>query len=176
MLNKALRTLQVETLLKMGIFIRDLHQNIEQLYSKQSNQIHDAKTTITVYRGQAMVKEDFENKIKQGGLISFNNFLSTSDDRKVAIRFIPKGLQSTDTNTFRVLFEMTINRSISSAPFARIHQLSYFKSENEILFSMNTVFRVQQIKQIQESGMTLWQVKLTFTSDNDDQQLNVLTQ
>ncbi|CAF2718673.1 unnamed protein product [Rotaria sp. Silwood2] len=175
MLNKALRTLQVETLLKMGIYVRDLHRNIKKLNSEQPNETPGATTTFTVYRGQTMFKEDFKNKIKQGGLISFNNFLSTSDDRKVALRFIPKGLQSAENNTIRVLFEMSINRSISSAPFARIHQFSYFKKEKEILFSMHTVFRVQQIQEIEDSGIVLWQVRLTFTSDNEDQQLKTLT-
>ncbi|CAF3134546.1 unnamed protein product [Rotaria sp. Silwood2] len=139
------------------------------------NEIHGATTTFTVYRGQVMIKEDFENKIKQGGLISFNNFLSTSDDRKVALRFIPKGSQSTDDNTIRVLFEMAINRSISSAPFARIDKFSYFKTEKEILFSMHSVFRVQQVTEIEDSGIRLCQVKLTLTTENDDEQLNALT-
>ncbi|CAF2656005.1 unnamed protein product [Rotaria sp. Silwood2] len=173
MLNKALRTLQVETLLKMGIFIRDLHQNIQKLHSEQSNEIHSETTAITVYRGQTMVKEDFENKIKQGGLISFNSFLSTSDDRKVAIRFISKGLPEKDT--IRVLFKMTINRSISSAPFARIYAFSYFKTEKEILFSMNTVFHVEKIQEIDHTGMIFWQVKLTLISENDDKQFNALS-
>ncbi|CAF4481408.1 unnamed protein product, partial [Rotaria sp. Silwood2] len=175
MLNKALRTLHVETLLKMGIYIRDLHRNIKKLHSEQSSETHGPPTTFTVYRGQTMLKEDFENKIKQGGLISFNNFLSTSDDRKVALRFIPKGSQSTDNNTSRVLFEMAINRSISSAPFARIDKFSYFKTEKEILFSMHSVFRVQQVTEIEDSGIRLCQVKLTLTTENDDEQLNALT-
>ncbi|CAF3866961.1 unnamed protein product [Rotaria sp. Silwood1] len=76
MLNKALGTLEVETLLKMGVFIRDLHQNIEKLHSEQTNDIH------TVYRGKTMTKKEFDSKIKPGGLMSFNNFLSTSEDRK----------------------------------------------------------------------------------------------
>ncbi|CAF4695638.1 unnamed protein product [Rotaria sp. Silwood1] len=40
MLNKALNDLHVETLLKMGIFMRDLHKNIDKLHSEQTNGIH----------------------------------------------------------------------------------------------------------------------------------------
>ncbi|CAF3787882.1 unnamed protein product, partial [Rotaria sp. Silwood1] len=173
MLNKALGTLQVETLLKMGVFIRDLHQNIEKLHSEQTNDIH------TLYRGKTMTKKDFDSKIQQGGLMSFNNFLSTSEERKVALHFIEEGLNSNNKNKIGVLFEMTIDRSIPSAPFADIQKFSYFNTENntekEILFSMNTVFRVQQMKEIQDSGITIWQVKLTLTTENDDKQLNALT-
>ncbi|CAF1390096.1 unnamed protein product [Rotaria sordida] len=169
MLNKALGTLQVETLLKMGVFIRDLHQNIKKIHLEQINDID------TVYRGKTMPKKEFDSKIKQDGLMSFNNFLSTSIDRHVALHFIEEGLKSNKDKT-GVLFEMTIDQSNSLTPFARIKEFSYFKKENEILFSMHTVFRVQQIKEIHENMMTIWQVKLTLTSDSDDQQLNTLTQ
>ncbi|CAF1434436.1 unnamed protein product, partial [Rotaria sordida] len=173
MLNKALAKLQVETLLKMGIFIRDLHRNIEKLHAEQTNETFDGATKeITVYRGKAMTQEDF-NKIKQGGLLSFNNFLSTSTDRTVAIGFIQEGLES---KKIGVLFKMNIDRSSasSSAPFARINEHSYFKKENEILFSMHTVFRVHQIEEKKHDGIKFWRVKLTLTNANDDQQLSTL--
>ncbi|CAF1474357.1 unnamed protein product [Rotaria sordida] len=174
MLNKALGKLQVETLLKMGIFIRDLHRNIEKLHAEQTNEMSDGTTKeITVYRGKAMTQEDF-NKIKQGGLLSFNNFLSTSTDRTVAIGFIQEGLKS-NSKKIGVLFKMNIDRSISSSsPFASINQYSYFKKENEILFSMHTVFRVRQIEEKKHDGIKFWRVKLTLTNTNDDQQLSTL--
>ncbi|CAF1395098.1 unnamed protein product [Rotaria sp. Silwood1] len=111
MLNKALGVLQVDTLLKMGFFMHDLHQNIAKLHAKQMNEAsNDSQQTLTVYRGKTMPKEDFENKIKQGGLMSFNNFLSTSDNRAVALDFISKGLKSADPKKVGVLFEMTIDQ------------------------------------------------------------------
>ncbi|CAF4211347.1 unnamed protein product [Rotaria sordida] len=174
MLNKALGKLQVETLLKMGIFIRDLHRNIEKLHAEQTNEMSDGTTKeITVYRGKAMTQEDF-NKIKQGGLLSFNNFLSTSTDRTVAIGFIQEGLESKEIG---VLFKMNIDRSSASssaAPFASINKYSYFKKENEILFSMHTVFRVHQIEEKKHDGIKFWRVKLTLTNAKDDQQLSTL--
>ncbi|CAF3981589.1 unnamed protein product, partial [Rotaria sp. Silwood1] len=109
LLNKALGTMQVETLLKMGVFIRDLHQNIERFHSEQTNDIH------TLYPGKTMTKKDFYSKIQQGGLMSLNNFLSTSDDRIVALHFINEGLKSSK-DKIGVLFKMTIDQSISSAP------------------------------------------------------------
>lgn len=174
MLNKALCKLQVETLLKMGVFIRDLHQNIKRLHSEQ---ISDKTTVIKVYRGKTMTQEDFENKIKLGGLMSFNNFLSTSNNRNVALHFVKEGIKF-NTNRVAVLFQMTINRLTTSAPFACINKISYFQTESEVLFTMHTVFRVQEIKEIKEVNMKtpLWQINLTLTSESDDQLLVALTQ
>ncbi|CAF4944605.1 unnamed protein product [Rotaria sp. Silwood1] len=175
MLNKALAKLQIEILLKMGIFIRDLHRNIEKIHAEQTNEMFDCTTKeITVYRGKAMTQEDF-NKIKQGGLLSFNNFLSTSTDRTVAIGFIQEGLES-NSKKIGVLFKMNIDQSISSSstPFARIDEYSYFKTEKEILFSMHTVFRVHQIEEKEHDGIIFWRVKLSLTNASDDQQLGTL--
>ena len=181
MLNKALGTLQVETLLKMGFFICDLHQNIKRLHFKRFNQqqIQDdsTKVKLTVYRGKTMTKKDFQDKIKEGGLMSFNNFLSTSEKRDIAIKFISEGLEhAADKNKIGVLFKMTVHQSTPSAFFARIKEVSYYKKEEEILFSTHTIFRIQYIKQIHENDMTISQVKLTLTNENDDQELNRLTE
>ncbi|CAF0891661.1 unnamed protein product, partial [Didymodactylos carnosus] len=80
-LNKALRVQDVDILFKLRFFIKDLHQQLEQLRS-QNNETG----TLTVYRGQAMVKEEF-NKLQNhiGGFLSMNNFLSTSTDQRVSL-------------------------------------------------------------------------------------------
>ncbi|CAF4299643.1 unnamed protein product, partial [Rotaria sordida] len=72
---------------------------------------------------------------------------------------------------------MNIDRSSASssaAPFASINKYSYFKKENEILFSMHTVFRVHQIEEKKHDGIKFWRVKLTLTNAKDDQQLSTL--
>ncbi|CAF4852438.1 unnamed protein product [Rotaria sp. Silwood1] len=96
MLNKALGRLDAATLLKTGFFMRDLHQNIEELHEKQIND-NNAPFPKTVYRGKIMTQEDFKNKIQQGKLISYNNFLSTTEKRDVAIDFIGREFQPSDT-------------------------------------------------------------------------------
>ncbi|CAF1050479.1 unnamed protein product [Rotaria sordida] len=84
MLNRSLRTQDIEVLLKMGFFINDLHQQITQLYNTQTNN----RSPFVVYRGQGMLLNDFEKmKKSKGGLLSFNNFLSTSLDPDVSIEF-----------------------------------------------------------------------------------------
>ncbi|CAF3647118.1 unnamed protein product, partial [Rotaria sp. Silwood1] len=62
---------------------------------------------------------------------------------------------------------------VSSAPFASIREESYFKDEEEILFSMHTVFRIGEVRKI-DNNRALYQVDLKLTSD-DDPQLRELT-
>ena len=69
---------------------------------------------------------------------------------------------------------MTIDPSVSSAPFASIRDVSYYKTEEEILFSMHTVFRIGEIKKM-DNNDSLYQVDLKLTAD-DDQQLRTLTE
>ncbi|CAF3952801.1 unnamed protein product [Rotaria sp. Silwood2] len=115
-------------------------------------------------------------KKNQGGLISFNNFLSTSTSKQVALCFAQNALNKSEK--VAILFEMTIDPSISSVPFASLDKLSYFQEkEKEILFSMHTVFRIGKIKPLDDNNNNsrFWHVYLTLT-DADDKQLRQLTE
>ncbi|CAF4140368.1 unnamed protein product [Rotaria sp. Silwood2] len=164
-LNRALRKLEAETIIKMSFFIRDLHQQIQQLYLEQFGKPH--VEPFTVYRGQGISILDFKKLVKtKGGLISFNNFLSTSKEKEVSLLFAEGGL--TKSGSVGIFFKMTIDPSISSTPFAFIDNLSYFKIEQEILFSMHTVFRIGEIKKL-DNNKELYEVELKLTSDIDEQ-------
>ena len=169
MLNRALRVMDADIIIKMGFFIGDLHRHIEQLHSVQFNGI---STIFTVYRGQGMSKVDFEQMTKmKGGLMSFNNFLSTSKDRDVSLAFAESNQSNPDL--VGVLFIMLVDPTISTTPFACVIDVSCFETEDEILFSMHTVFRIDNIKPLDENDR-LFQVELTLTSDNDPD-LRILT-
>ncbi|CAF2128412.1 unnamed protein product [Rotaria magnacalcarata] len=76
MLNRGLRSLDMEAMFKLGFFIRRLHLQLKQLHQEQSDKFN---RSFTVYRGQGLSKEDFQNLLdSKDGLLSFNNFLSTS--------------------------------------------------------------------------------------------------
>jgi tetratricopeptide (TPR) repeat protein len=170
MLNRALRTTDVDIIIHMGFFIGDLHRHIETLHQKQfgGDQINK---TLTVYRGQALSTADFKTlKDTKGGLLSFNNFLSTSKNRTVSLPFAQSAL--TDPDSVGILFVMTIDPSKSTTPFASINAVSYFQTEDEVLFSMHTVFRIGKIQSMGENPR-LFQVDLTLTGE-DDKYLRVL--
>jgi Tfp pilus assembly protein PilF len=172
MLNRALRLTDVDIIIKMGFFIGDLHRHIERLYYEQFGS-NNFGQPFTVYRGQGMSKIDFDQMTKiKGGLMSFNNFLSTSKGRYVSLDFARCALPNSDM--VGILFVMTIDPGKSTTPFASIVNVSYYEdAENEVLFSMNTVFRIGEIKPMDENHR-LFQVDLTLTSDND-KDLRVLT-
>ncbi|CAF0791588.1 unnamed protein product [Adineta steineri] len=170
MLNQALRTLDADIIINMGFFLRDVHQQIQQLHEQQVSSY--GQKPFLVYRGQGLMKSDFEKLRKtKGGLMSFNNFLSTSTDKEVSVHFARRA--SAEPDKVGILFTMSIDPCIKSTPFASIQEVSYFKGEEEILFSMHTVFRVNTIKQMDNKNQ-FYQVELQLTSD-DDQQLRLLT-
>jgi tetratricopeptide (TPR) repeat protein len=160
----------VDIIIQMGFFIGDLHRHIETLHQEQFGADQSGKT-LTVYRGQALSTVDFKTlKDTKGGLLSFNNFLSTSTDRTVSLPFTHSAL--TDPDSVGILFVMTIDPSKSTTPFASINGVSYFQTEDEVLFSMHTVFRIGKIQSM-GGNPRLFQVDLTLTGE-DDKDLRVL--
>ena len=165
MLNRALRTHEVDTIIRLGFFIQDLHRQIEGLHREQTE--NQQKRIFTVYRGQGLSKIEFTKMIKaQGGLMSFNNFLSTSKKRKISLDYAEDALNNLDM--VGILFKMTIDPASLSTPFALIDGLSYYAAEQEILFSMHTVFRIGDIKPI-ENKTRLYQVELKLTNIRNQQ-------
>ncbi|CAF1262488.1 unnamed protein product [Adineta steineri] len=166
MLNRALRTLDANTIINMGFFIHDLHQQIVQLHEQQLPNYRGK--LLVVYRGQGLLKTDFDKlKKTKGGLMSFNSFLSTTNDQDVSFMFAESALGNPDM--VGILFIMTIDPRVSSTPFASIKEVSYFKGdEKEILFSMHTVFRVGSIKQM-DNNDRFYQIELQLTADDDKQ-------
>ena len=162
MMNKALRTQDIEIIIKMGFFLRDLHVQITCLHANSTNRT----LTSNIYRGQGMFNADFDRMSQNvGGLLSFNNFLSTTLDRELA--YARADSAQDDPQLTGVFFEIKMDTSISRTPYASIGHVSYFlDSEQEILFSMHTIFRIGQLKQI---GDRLWHIILTLTSDDDKQ-------
>ena len=166
MLNRALRSMEVDLIIKMGFYIRDLHNHIARLHSEQYNGC-DRSDTFTVFRGQGLSHVDFEQlQATQGGLLSFNNFLSTSQNRDISLDFARRTIATSDL--VGVLFILKIDPSINATPFANVGSIGCFSEENEILFSMHSVFRIGRIRQ-DDSSARLWRVELTLTSENDPQ-------
>ncbi len=171
MLNRALRLMEVDLIVTMGFFVRDLHNHIATLHAEQYHG-QSYSNSFIVYRGQGLSQEDFDQLMKtQGGLLSFNNFLSTSQNRDVSLKFAQRTMST--SILVGVLFVMNIDALASATPFANVRNVSYYQGEEEILFSMHSVFRIEQVKQIDKNDR-LWQVNLTLTGDNDPQ-LHALT-
>ena len=166
-LNQALRKQDIEIIIKMGFFLQDLHRQIEHIHLETHQ-----TTKITVYRGQGMINMEFEKiKNSKGGLLSFNNFLSTSIDEQVSLLFASSARDDPDLTG--ILFKMEIDPTVSLVPFAALDDISFYSDfEREILFSMHTIFRISDMIQIEDR---LWQINLTLTSDSDQQLMHLAT-
>ncbi|CAF0832533.1 unnamed protein product [Adineta ricciae] len=158
MLNKALWKPKPHVLYKLRYFLRHLHQQIvSQAELQRANRL-----PMTVYRGQNVSLDHIE-KLKRniGGFLSFNNYVSTSVRREVAITFLSKIKTG-------VLFEMKVDPSIDRFPFANIKHLSYqqgMETEEELLFSMGTVFRIQNVNKDDD----FYTVQLILSADIDEE-------
>jgi tetratricopeptide (TPR) repeat protein len=72
----------------------------------------------------------------------------------------------TNLDTTGVLFKIEIDPSISTTPYTSLDDASEFLDEQEILFSMHTIFRIDEMTEIEDH---LWEVNLILTNNNDEQ-------
>ncbi|CAF1068390.1 unnamed protein product [Rotaria sordida] len=173
MLNRGLRQMDVDIILKMGFFIRHLHQHITDLHREQQSSKAAMPSKFQVFRGQGLSMEAFEKMKKtKGGLMSFNNFLSTSRNRDISFKNFARPA-AFDADSVGILFIMNIDTAIctaSSTPFVNVKGVGFFDDKEEkILFSTHTIFRIDRIERIEDKHTDrLWQVNLTLAGNQDD--------
>lgn len=167
LLNKALRENDIDTLYSLRYFIKDLHCQIEDFHAKQ---MVTNTRIITLYRGQLIKTDEFEQKVKHNlnGFLSVTSFLSTTMFKELAIIFAGNG---TEIDTQSVLFQIDIDQSVQNFPYANISTESDFGDvEGEILFTMGSVFRILSIKSI---GKNMWSIHLKLTGEEDEELKNL---
>ena len=166
-LNKALRTENIDIIYKFRFFLTDLLNQLKLLQSEFLELLDEM--ILTVYRGASISVNELESLQRNiGGLISFNTFLSTSLDKDVALLFAGQG----DGRPTResVLFQIKIHVQENLKPFANIKEKSFMKHEDEILFSLGTVFRIESVESF---NADVWLVNLILSGDEDQQLQNL---
>jgi len=156
LVNRALRTEDIQLLYSFRFFIIDLCFELEQENKKLKNQ-----GIIKLYRGQIMTNEEFQ-KLKNniGNFISTNGFFSTSRNINVSLPFT----KTRDKNTNKsVLFQINVDTSIESIIFADIASLSSMPHEEEVLFSLNSLFKIEQISF--DSTLDVYIIEMTATNE-----------
>ena len=120
---------------------------------------------LTVHRGLTMPMAVFDATIRRqkGSVIAFDNFLSTSLDKNVAIVFARDKKNPTDES---ILLHIEIDADNIGRPFADISRISAIGEEGEILFSMGTAFRVVDVAD-EKTSENLWIVHLVSANDDD---------
>jgi hypothetical protein len=172
LLNNSLRLEDIDTLFKLRYYIYDLHNQLAQLQISYIQSFPINEPILTLYRGERMKITEL-NKLREnvGKLISKNSFLSTTNDVQAAIFFSGDGSLDNAETDVSVLYQITIDTRVShSIPFAKIQYKSIFKDEDEVLFSITSVFHIDTVEQYGN----LWVVDLALIN-KEDEEWNILT-
>jgi len=160
LLNRALRTRDISIIFQFRFVLVDLHNRLLDLHVKYIQSL-DKTTSLIVYRGQGLTITEL-NKMKDNinGRIAMNSFTSTSLSSAIALDFAGNGTGRPVIES--VLFEIECPVKSSRKPYANIQEYSYLKTENEILFTIGTIFRIESVEQYTDN---IWLVKLILCED-----------
>jgi tetratricopeptide (TPR) repeat protein len=164
LVNQALRLQDIDALYKMRFYIRDLQ---EQIFLQHIAFITKAKhlEPITVYRGFSMTKDDFEKlKTQEGGFMSVAEFMSTSSDEGIARGFAAGSVGAPDL--VAILLQIEVDVKNFHTNFTAVRRQSWIPNEEETLFTMGNVFRIQKIC-VHEEDISLIKLSLNGEEDNE---------
>jgi hypothetical protein len=139
-INRALRSSDIEMMFKMRYFLIDLYTQLDKLY-KQTQTLTNEK----LYRGQIMSKNEFEYfEQLTGDIISINTFFSTTTSLQVALTFANASTYNQDF--LPIVFCIETNPHVQhKRPYANISRFSIYADEEEVLFAMGSLFRVERL-------------------------------
>ncbi|CAF3322514.1 unnamed protein product [Rotaria socialis] len=159
LVNKALRTEDIDQLYAFRFFICDLSRNLAQQHKIL---VESGITELNLYRGAQLSIEELNRlKINQGKPISTNGYLSTSRLREKALEFAKK--PTSRTNAIPVLFQVQCNvqQLRDSIILADVANFSPYINEQEVLFDLNATFRIEMIEHTGE----IWLVNMVASED-----------
>jgi tetratricopeptide (TPR) repeat protein len=165
MLTTALFHQDIPMLYKFHFFIKDLHMQLEQLHNLYKSSLESR--IFTVYCGLNMPMKIFDETIRQevNNLLSFDTFLSTSLNKDIALQFAQK---KSNNDNESILFHIEIDTNKLQRPFADISHLSAVECNDEILFSIGTVFRINHVAK-EKTSDGIWFVYLSSIDENNKQ-------
>jgi len=163
LINKALRTEDIDLLYIFRFFIGDLTEALRHEHEKI---LSSEKEILIVYRGAKLDKEEFDKlKENQHNLISTNGYLSASRLRERALCFAMK--QSKRTNVISVLFQIECNvkQLDKCVIFGDIAQYSKYPKEEEVLFDLSACFRIDSIEHFIEQHESVQLIKMSASNE-----------
>ncbi|CAF3374942.1 unnamed protein product [Rotaria socialis] len=167
LLNKALRTENIELIYAFRYFIIDLCAELEHRRLKLNE-----NETLLLYRGQQIPNEEFEKLQKNvGKLISPNGFLSTSRDKRISVTYAGKILNQMTA----VLFEIEVDSSSQSVICADIENQTVFPQEREVLFSVGSTFKIDSIEFDKDMSLHVMRLKSVDASERVEEYLKLAT-
>ncbi|CAF3527003.1 unnamed protein product [Adineta steineri] len=166
LINTALRTENIEQLYRFRYYIADLSKQLRVEYQKFK--LGD-ENIIVLHRGTIMTRNEAEQlQANKGQLIAVNTYWSTSRNKTVAHMFIHN--QQNDADLVAVLFQIECNTQDehNSVIFADIAGYSEIPDEDEVLFDIGAVFRIENITQGTIDTPDVLVVQMKTTNEGQD--------
>ncbi|CAF4872024.1 unnamed protein product, partial [Rotaria sp. Silwood1] len=171
LVNRALRTQDLECLFVLRFYLRNLTHCLKNEWNEWRNATNSG-SIVTLYRGQVVNKEFRLDLLKrQGMLVSANGYLSTSQKEEVAKMFASVGTRLTEGES--VLFDINVDLHDSNSAFANISRFSQMDHEEEVLFDLDTTFRIENVIQEYEDNVPYWRVRMSLAPDNGMERIRI---
>ncbi|CAF2864111.1 unnamed protein product [Rotaria sp. Silwood2] len=128
--NKTLRTQNIDLMYQFRFFITDLSEQLELKFQELKK---TQKGVLKLYRSVKLSQEEvtnYQNSVED--LIANSTYLSTTSERSMAYDFVTKSVKS--PGVVRTLFEYTIDLNIvQSIIIANVRQYSAFPEQAEFI-------------------------------------------
>jgi tetratricopeptide (TPR) repeat protein len=153
-LDTALRNQNIHIIFLLRKCIGDIQHQLKD---------HQVKHPLRVYRGQMIFNDDLETlKNCQSQFVSVNSFLSTSNDRQEELLFLNAANDMNNLNP--VLFEINADPTMASEkPFADISEVRGIGGESNILFTVGSIFRLNNVGYDRDDQV--WIIRMTLYSE-----------
>ncbi|CAF3851274.1 unnamed protein product, partial [Adineta steineri] len=170
LVNKALRSENIELLSTFRFFIGDLSTAIKQEYINQqkipgtiaSNSRTGSSSVIKLFSGQVLPRMELE-RLEQnlGTVISINSFFSTSMKLNEARAFADRGVLN--ANMGKVLIEILLDTSLQDiTAYAQTNNRTQFLREEEIVFDCGALFNVTSVEY--DPFTNIWNIEMIAVS------------
>ncbi|UJR12633.1 hypothetical protein I4U23_016808 [Adineta vaga] len=160
LINKALRTEDVEQMYTYRYFIQDLYSSL----AIRHKIFKEFDEPVTVYRGLRLTQNEFNELTKnKQQLISMNGYLSTSFTREVAEMYAGEPASTSDKLSVLLEIECDVTKLGDRVIFADIASESNFQDENEVLFDIGVTFQLATVPKQNDNGV--WYSKMIATDE-----------
>ena len=164
MIQRGLKTADVEILFHLAPFIRDLHRQIDEIHRQKTK----TREQFTVFYCQSFSADELDVLLNSSDrFLTFNTFVFATIDLEPAVFHAVDTSSSPVSNRSAVVFQIHIDRSSQTFPYANVDGFDYFDdSDRHVLFSFTSVFRLISIE---KRGNRSYQVDLILINENDEQ-------
>ncbi|CAF1069924.1 unnamed protein product [Rotaria sordida] len=166
LINRALRTQDLECLYVLRFYIRDLSRFLSEDW-KIWRDCLELGYFVHLYRGQVVShSRRCELEQNQGKIVSTNGYWSMSRREQIAKIFASIGQTPEELNGESILFDIEVDLNASEQVLADISRFSKNPNEEEVLFDLDATFQIESVIEEQENQIPYWRVRMKMTNDN----------